>query len=259
MRIRAGLILLLLLASSEANAEPWYRGKYGKNRVTHLALTVGLGLTYLASATVLVDGLSPDNCRWCEPPGFDSSARDALVWNNTDRANTYSNVSAFVVSPLVGIGLLIASEYDASPARLIDDLLPVGETIVMGQVLTNIVKFSVGRQRPYARYGTRSDVTHEDNLSFWSGHSALAFGLTTSAGLVAHWRGYATEPYIWGAGIALSLTTEYLRIAADRHYLSDVVIGGLVGVGSGLLVPRLMRRELRIVPVSNGAAVAGSF
>jgi membrane-associated phospholipid phosphatase len=67
------------------------------------------------------------------------------------------------------------------------------------------------------------------------------------------------EPYIWGAGVALSLTTEYLRIAADRHYFSDVFVGGLVGLGSGLLIPRLMRRDLEIVPTSNGAAVAGTF
>jgi membrane-associated phospholipid phosphatase len=257
--LRAAAVLLVLLGSAPAHAEHWYRGKYGKNRVTHLSLTAGFGLLYLASATVLADPLSPDACRWCDPPALDRRVRTALVWDDTKRANLYSNLSAFVVSPIVGIGLLVASERDASAARLIDDLLPVGETIVLSQVLTNIVKFSVGRQRPYVRFGTSTELTADTNLSFWSGHSALAFGLTTSAGLVAHWRGYATEPYIWGAGIALSLSTEYLRIAADRHYLTDVLVGGLVGVGSGLLVPRLMRRELRIVPTSNGAAVAGAF
>ena len=34
---------------------PWYRGPYGKNRVFHLSLTVGLGLAFLVSETVAKD------------------------------------------------------------------------------------------------------------------------------------------------------------------------------------------------------------
>jgi membrane-associated phospholipid phosphatase len=239
--------------------EPWYRGKYGRNRVTHLIVTGGVGLGYLATVTFLSDPLSPDTCRWCEPPGFDRAARNALVWDDMKRAGTLSNISAYVASPIVAIGLLIASERDASASRLIDDVLPVMETVAISQLATNFVKIAFARERPYAHFKSSSEVTTENNLSFWSGHSSLALGLTTSAGLIAHWRGYATEPYIWGAGLALSISTEYLRIAADRHYLSDVLVGGFVGVGAGLLIPRLMRRDLQIVPVANGIALAGSF
>ncbi|CAN5694604.1 hypothetical protein BH11MYX3_BH11MYX3_20290 [soil metagenome] len=55
------------------------------------------------------------------------------------------------------------------------------------------------------------------------------------------------------------LSTEYLRLAADKHYLSDVVVGGLLGLGGGLLIPRLMRRDIAILPVAGGAAVVGQF
>jgi membrane-associated phospholipid phosphatase len=64
---------------------------------------------------------------------------------------------------------------------------------------------------------------------------------------------------VWGTGIALSVTTEYLRMAADKHYLSDVIGGGLVGLGTGLLIPRLMRQDIKIAPVPGGAAVVGMF
>ena len=87
----------------------------------------------------------------------------------------------------------------------------------------------------------------------------LGFSITASAGLICHWRHYWTEPYVWGAGIALSLSTEYLRMGADKHYLSDVLVGGLVGVASGLLIPRIMREDVEIVPLGNGLAVAGRF
>ena len=256
------LLLIVVGLGSPALADdvPWYRGKYGRNRVTHLTVTLSFGLTYLASETLLKSSLASD-CEWCEPPAIDRAVRDALRWDNTERAHFLSNMDAYVVAPIVGFGLLALSDHDASAARLIDDLLPIAETVVISQVLTQIVKFSVSRQRPYAHYKTSTAITNDSNLSFWSGHSALAFGITTSAGMVARWRGYWTEPYIWAAGIALSVSTEYLRIAADRHYFTDVLVGGSIGIASGLLIPRLMRRELdlKVVPTGNGAAVIGAF
>lgn len=97
------------------------------------------------------------------------------------------------------------------------------------------------------------------NVSFSSGHSALGLAITASAGVICHWRNYWTEPYVWGTGIALSVTTEYLRIAADKHYLSDEITGGLIGLAGGVVIPRLMRRDMAITPVPGGAAVVGQF
>jgi membrane-associated phospholipid phosphatase len=50
-------------------------------------------------------------------------------------------------------------------------------------------------------------------------------------------------------------------MAADKHYLSDVLIGGGIGIAGGLLIPRLMREELPITPVptKNGVAFVGAF
>ena len=260
LAIVAVLSLLVEPALAEKDPVPWYKGKYGRNRVVHLTLTLSLGVMYLASETVLKDDLTTSSCRWCEPPAFDRATRNALVWDDKKRADLLSSLDAYVIAPIVGLGLLIASEADASPSRLIDDMLPVLETVAISQVVTQIVKFSVSRQRPYAHFADGDPLyTTDDNASFWSGHSALGFGITASAGLICHWRGYWTEPYVWGAGIALSLSTEYLRIAADKHYLSDVFVGGVIGIGSGLLIPRLMRRDLKLVPIANGAAVAGRF
>ena len=35
--------------------------------------------------------------------------------------------------------------------------------------------------------------------------------------------------------------------------------GGLIGIGFGYTIPRLMRHDVQIVPVKNGAAVVGMF
>lgn len=251
----------LLVAVGEASAEPWYRGRYGQNRVFHLSLSVGLGAGFLASEAVFKSGLAADECRWCEPNSLDKKVRDALVWDDFDDARSYSNLTGYVAMPVfaVGITALSALEEDASWARVIDDTLPVLESVAISQALTQVVKFSVARQRPFVHFRDPPPDT-DDNMSFYSGHSALVFALTTSAGLVAHWRGNKLAPLIWTVGGGLSVATAYLRIAADRHYFTDVLTGTAVGVISGLTIPRLMRRErMAVVPTSNGVAVAGQF
>jgi len=262
---RTIIVLLLCFLASPAGAdpetsEPWYAGHFGRNRLLHVTITAAFGLGYLASETVFKSRLVAESCRWCEPPAFDRAVRNAVVWDHPGRADLLSNINVYALSPIVGFGLLIASDHDAGWARLLDDTIPVAETIAISQFLTVAIKAAVGRQRPYVRFGTSSrTATSDDNTSFISGHSVLGFSLTASAGLICHWRHYRTEPYVWGAGIALSLSTEYLRMGADKHYLSDVLVGGLVGVASGLLIPRLMREDVEIVPISNGLAVAGRF
>jgi membrane-associated phospholipid phosphatase len=258
-----GIFLVLLLAAPAASADtvhaPWYKGPPGRNRIVHLSITVGTGAAWLLLATA-GSGLNPTTCRWCDPPGFDSSVRNALVWHNVGLADTLSTIDAYAVAPALATTLLYFSDGDASWSRLIDDVVPVAETVAVSGLLTQVIKVSVGRQRPYAHFGApATEPTSQDNLSFLSGHSVLGFSITASAGLICHWRGYWTEPYVWGAGIALSLSTEYLRIAADKHYLTDVAAGGALGIAAGLTIPRLMRRSIVIVPVSNGAAIVGQF
>jgi hypothetical protein len=258
--VSIAVLCLAPVARADPKPEiPWYAGSDGHRRLLHLTIAATFGAAYIASETVLKSTFAPATCRWCEPPGFDRTVRNDIVWGNTGRANMYSNIDAYVLAPIVGFGLLVASDYDAGWARVLDDTIPVAETVAIGQALTQIIKFTVGRQRPDAHFDPNHVTSNDDNTSFISGHSVLGFSITAGAGLICHWRGYWTEPYVWGAGIALSLSTEYLRMSADKHYLTDVVAGGVVGIASGLLIPRLMRADLTIVPISNGAAVAGMF
>jgi len=59
-------------------------------------------------------------------------------------------------------------------------------------------------------------------------------------GTVASMRGYASEPLFWSVGMGLAAFVGYLRIAADKHYFTDVLVGALVGTVSGIVVPRLL-------------------
>jgi hypothetical protein len=62
--------------------------------------------------------------------------------------------------------------------------------------------------------------------------------------------------------MTLATATAYLRIAADKHYLSDVVAGAALGAIGGMLIPVAtgsLPRGVDVVPTGNGVAVAGRF
>jgi hypothetical protein len=260
-----------LSTSHPARAEPWYRGEAGRRRLTHLAFAAGAGTLYTISETVAKPPLAPDHCRWCNVDALDDKVRGSVVWSDPKRAATISNVTGFVVSPVVLLGLsalAAASTPGAGPddtaSRIVDDAIPILETAAYSELGLQIVKFAAGRQRPYAHYNTdlAFEPTQDDNLSWFSAHATLTFGLTISAGIVAHRRGSALEPVIWVTGLGLATTTSYLRIAGDKHYLTDVLAGAAWGTAAALLIPRItgsLPDKLHVVPSGNGVAVAGTF
>jgi len=201
--------------------------------------------------------LAPSTCRWCDPPGFDSSVRDALRWQDTERANVISYVLPLAVEPLVVIGLNAYSARDQAPPRAgwVDALL-ISEATAIAMAMNQAVKFIVGRERPFVHElpeAGKPNTAHpsDNNLSFYSGHATLAFAMAVSGGTVASMRGYRLAPWIWGAGLSLAAATAYLRIAADRHYASDVTVGAVIGSLTGFAVPYLFhnpKRQYTVAP-----------
>jgi membrane-associated phospholipid phosphatase len=252
--LRAAVVVLCLVTTS-ARAEPWYRGRHGTNRIVHLSITAVGGVVYPATAW-LQDRLAPTTCKWCSPTDADASIRATLRWDDRGTAGTLSDVTAFVLSPSVGVGLILLNT-PPTWADVIDNLVPIGESMVVTEWVTRTVKLAVARERPYAHYGASESA--EDNLSFPSGHTSRAFALATSAGLIAHVRGYSIEPIVWAVGMSLAGTSAYLRIAADSHYLTDVLAGAALGTAAGLTVPWLMRRDVEVVATGHGMALAGTW
>jgi membrane-associated phospholipid phosphatase len=130
--------------------------------------------------------------------------------------------------------------------------------MVVTEWVTRGIKVAAARERPYVHF--TDDRGSEDNLSFPSGHTSRAFALATSAAVIAHARGYRSERLIWAGGMTLAAMTGYLRIAADRHYVTDVVTGAALGVTAGLTVPLLMRRtNVQVTATRTGIAFAGAW
>jgi len=254
--VRAVLVTLLLLTTT-ANAEPWYRGKYGSNRLLHFSIAAvgGIVAPFTARFEYGID------CRWCGGPNeVDRTMRSALMWTeaNQDRAADISDLTTYVAVPTLSVALVLAGTLDTVPstAAIIDDVVPIAETVVVTALINRGLKIGFARTRPYAHFTDERDPS-EDNVSFPSAHTSQAFALATSAAMIARARNYKSEPYIWVGGMTLAATAGYLRIAADRHYFTDVLCGAALGVSAGLTVPWLMRREIEVVPTAKGVAFAG--
>ncbi len=259
MRSALLAVYLLARATTAAHAEKWYEGEHGTNRIVHLSITLVGGASYAALEVPLEDNLAPETCHWCDPTGLDTAVRDALVWSDKSSASTASHMTAYGLAPAVAVGLVALGTFDdPTLAQVIDDFTPIAESVVINSWVTRGLKLLIGRQRPYAHIAGPQST--EDNLSFPSGHTSFAFSVVTSSAMIARARGYRSEPYIWAIGLTFASAGAYFRIAADKHYLTDVLAGAAVGTAAGLTVPLLMRRNApSVVPTRDGLAVVGTW
>jgi membrane-associated phospholipid phosphatase len=128
-----------------------------------------------------------------------------------------------------------------------DEMLLVLESSALTMALTQGTKYLFRRERPWAHAGEVPEGEHmgsrDSVLSFVSGHSSLAFTLAVSTGSLASLRGDDGKEWVWATGLTFAAATAYLRVAADRHYLTDVLAGAAIGAAVGWAVPRLIDRR----------------
>lgn len=265
-RLILGVLGVFLLAPSDARADGVRELRYDL-RIDAAVTTVG-GLWWLTSEFLKAD-LVPEKCRWCYRAEdgadllnpYDSSVRKRLLWKNTETAATFSSVLGFFVEPAAMMGLTaLSSANDRAIDRLPVDALLITEATVLAGDINQIAKFAFARERPFVHFLPRApdvvraltDSPSDDNLSFFSGHTTLAFAVATSAGTVNSLRGYRLAPVVWGAGLTMAVTVAYLRIAADKHYLSDVMTGAVVGSVVGIGVPLLFHSASSASSASTG-------
>ncbi len=258
----AAVVLIVTASQRPSHADDSDPGDH--LREVHVGITVGLGAAYLIAEFGLNSQLSPTVCDWCAPTRFDISARDALLWRNPHAANVTGNITGYVLAPAAAIGLTYLAAGDATWRHHFDDVVPILQSAIAVSLLQHVTKLVAARQRPAVHFeAVPSTATTEDNVSFWSGHTSLAFSLAVSAGVVTSERGYALAPLVWATGLTLAATTGYLRIAADRHYATDVLVGAAMGSLVGYLWPVLVHPHLRhamtVTPIERGLALVGTF
>ncbi len=240
-----GVLVLIVLLGARAQASPDERSDRSRYLYQPLPIALGGGV-YLLLELGLKEQVTPQECRWCRANALDRSIRNALVWDFVKGPDQLSNITGYVGNPVLALGGLFLSNLDADDNReWYDDAIPVLQAGIATGMINQTFKVIFGRRRPFAEFkGTATRAKNDWNTSFFSGHTALAFAMTTSSGTVASLRGYRSAPFIWAGGFVLATATGYLRIACDAHYFTDVLGGAIVGSAIGVAVPLLFHRDV---------------
>jgi membrane-associated phospholipid phosphatase len=221
------------------------------------AITAAAGVLWIGSEALFKKDLAPKTCHWCDRSvdgtdtlnGFDRWGRGvaADTFEGRERADLWSNIGGFGVLPVgvLGAQYLLSSGSGAPLSYYAQDAAIIIESTAVAALVNQVVKFSVGRERPFVHVlpedqkGLTRHPT-DNNLSFYSGHTNMAFALVTAAGTVSELRGYKNRWLIWAVGLPAAASIGLLRMGADRHYLSDVLVGAAAGTIFGVGMPLLL-------------------
>ena len=144
----------------------------------------------------------------------------AAVFRRAGQPEVFGTVSL----GLVAVGLVShRPAITATGARLV-------ATLGLAGAATVTLKALIGRARPDAGVGAFDfdPFTHSDAMP--SGHTSMAFALAAGLSEAVHSRWAHVGFYGFATGTALS------RINDNRHWLSDVGMGALIGITSARLV-----------------------
>jgi len=99
--------------------------------------------------------------------------------------------------------------------------------VVVNTAITQGLKYSINRNRPYQDYPTYIVPYQYDNdPSFPSGHTSTAFATATALSM-EYKKWYVVVPsFTWAAAVG------YSRLHLGEHYPTDVLAGAAIGVGS---------------------------
>lgn len=253
-----------------------------------IPVTAALAVTTVGFRLVR-DDLEPSHCRICDGQGtgdgqvnaVDDWFRRGLKQPDTQPAQVTSYILAFGAAPLAGAGLTVLSAIDdGSSKNVLVDLLIVAEGGFSAMLTTEVLESVTLRARPLVHF-TSDDEARQAEIdkggafhSFPAGHVVEAFGVAAAAGTVASMRGYRLAPLVWTTGLMIGVATGYTRIAADRHYFTDVIAGAAIGTAIGAGVPLLFhspvssrafgfgeRARFFASPIQGGqlVGIAGSF
>lgn len=185
---------------------------------------------------------------------FDDAVRDAFVLESRDNrvlADSFSDVSLIALAAypaVVDVGIVALGVHESPDVAWQMFLIDL-QALSFSSLVTGTIQRLVDRERP-AVAECRRDPNYDpscdsprNHLSFFSGHTSVAF---TSASLTCLHHAELELYGGWGDALACvtmlaqASLTGTARIAADKHFASDVISGALIGAASGAFMPWLL-------------------
>ena len=193
-----------------------------------------------------------------EPNSLDGYFRDKLRWGPSNMNNASSVSDILLYGVFLGSLPVLPLLSDNGYVKMLSISLDV---LSLNGIITDIVKMTVGRQRPDSFHETR-ETTDDSFRSFFSGHTSTTFALGTSNAIILSEIYPEKRKLIWIGNLSLAAATGYFRIAADKHYMSDVICGGIVGYSVARMVHRKWENNglrVKINPMMKDLSINLSF
>ena len=104
-------------------------------------------------------------------------------------------------------------------------IIPLWLSIGISAIITKVIKMIILRDRPYVALGLEL-LSDANGSSFPSGHATAVFST-----LAVLDKEFPRFKWFW---LIFALLVAFSRIYLGVHYLSDVVVGGIIGLTAGL-------------------------
>lgn len=212
--------------------------------------TAALAIT---APTLLAADIIRERCP-CDPSGINGLDRGA-VGNHSAFADVTSDVTAVVA--MAGPPLLDLLDVGVGEAFQ-SDAMVFAETLLVNGALVEIAKYAVQRPLPRTYAGDTSLINSPGGYrSFYSGHVSTVFAALSASAMTLRLR-YGERWWPWAVVGVVGSSVAFERVAAGRHFPSDVMVGAAVGTLVGVLVPALhaSTSPVTVVPAGRGVAVA---
>ncbi len=160
-----------------------------------------------------------------------------------------------IVAPLA-LDLL---DVGASEA-FVEDAVVFSEVLALNGALVTVAKYTVQRPLPRVYAGQDASLARSPGgyRSFYSGHTSVTFAALFATAYTLDLR-HNQGAWPWVAATAIGTAVAAERVAAGRHFYTDVMVGAVAGSLFGITVPWLHARKTReapslsVAPTSNGA------
>lgn len=237
-----------LPATASADDVSWKRG-WQKFRTWEYIYTGG-ALAGAVSVELLWEESAEPN--WRGPFLLDNVVRDLMLPSSEEgvlNAGTLSDIGVLTNVFYPFADAIWAAGFVHHDPEVTGQMMLINlESFATNLLVVGIAKRIIGRERP--GFGDcyynpdASDECRRNTRSHPSGHTSTAF---TGAGLTCvH---HANLPLYGGGGadvaacvaaMSVATFTGLMRISANAHYLSDVLVGAFIGTAAGFIMPSLL-------------------